>query len=68
VYLPNDTVSAGLIYDYRESAFVDGDAISELSVFVSWQIEDRWTIQFYAFTGFSDSSPDWGAGVLFSIG
>jgi hypothetical protein len=68
VYLPNDTVSAGLIYDYRESAFVDGDAISELSVFVSRQIEDRWTIQFYAFTGFSDSSPDWGAGILFSIG
>lgn len=68
VYLPNDIVSAGLIYDYRESAFVDGDAISELLVFVSRQIEDSWAIQLYAFTGFSDSSPDWGAGIQFSIG
>lgn len=68
VYLPNEIVSAGLIYDYRESALVDGDAISELTAFVSRQIEDRWAIQLYAFTGFSDSSPDWGAGIQFSIG
>ena len=68
VYLPNEIISAGLIYDYRESAIVDGDAISELTAFVSRQIENGWAIQLYAFTGFSDSSPDWGAGILFSFG
>lgn len=68
VYLPNETVSLGLFYDYRESAFVDGDAIAELSGFVSRQITDNLALQFYAFTGFSDSSADWGAGIRFSIG
>jgi hypothetical protein len=46
----------------------DGDAISELSGFISRQIADNWSIQLYAFTGFSDSSADWGAGIQFSIG
>ncbi len=68
VYLPNETMSLGLVYDYRESAFIDGDAISELSGFISRQIADNWSIQLYAFTGFSDSSADWGAGIQFSIG
>lgn len=68
VYLPNDTVSFGLIYDYRESAYIDGDAVSELSGFISRQIADKLSIQLYAFTGLSNSSADWGAGIGFSIG
>jgi hypothetical protein len=67
VYLPSDNTSLGLIYDYRESALIDGDAISELSAFTSRQIGDRWAVQFYAFTGFSDSSADWGAGIQFKL-
>lgn len=57
----------GLMYDYRESALVDGDAISEVSVFLSRSWSDTWHMQFYAFTGFSDSSADWGAGIRFKI-
>ena len=68
VLLPSERSSFGVIYDYRESALVDGDAISELSVFMTRQFTDRWNIQFYAFTGFSDSSPDRGAGVQFTAG
>lgn len=63
VYL-SDRSALGLIFDYRESAIPDGDAISELSAFVSQEFSDTWSAQFYVFTGFSDSSSDWGGGFL----
>lgn len=63
----NDDARIGLIYDYRESALAGGDAVSELSAFFSRDWNDRWHMQLYAFTGFSDSSADWGAGILFEI-
>ena len=56
-----------MFYDYRESALPDSDALSEVSAFAARQLSDRFTLQFYAFTGFSDSSPDWGAGILLQI-
>ena len=67
VYMPGDNTSLGLIYDYRESALIDGDAISELCFFTARQMDDKWTVQLYAFTGFSDSSADWGAGIQFEL-
>ena len=54
----------GLIYDYRDSAFSTSDSIRELSGFVSQDINDDWRIQIYALTGFSDSSPDFGGGMV----
>lgn len=67
VFAPTDKSRVGLIYDYRESALPDGDAVSEVSAFLSRNLNDTWRLQFYAFTGFSDSSPDWGGGVLVSV-
>jgi hypothetical protein len=67
VYTLNEKRRFGLMYDYRESALIDGDAISELSAFTASRINDSLQIQFYAFTGFSDSSADWGAGFLLQI-
>lgn len=54
---------AGLIYDYQESAFTDGESLRELTGFVSQRISDVWWLQVDARKGFSDSSPDWGGGV-----
>lgn len=54
----------GLLYDYRESAFADGEAIREVTGFVSKQLNDKWRMQFYVLNGLSNSSPDWGAGIL----
>ena len=56
-------VNGGLFYDYRESAITGGDSIQELTAFVSRRVTEDWRLQVYALTGFSDSSPDWGAGV-----
>ena len=54
----------GVFYDYRESAISGNDAVSELSVLVSRRMSENWQIQFYGFTGFSDSSVDWGTGFI----
>lgn len=56
-------VRGGLIFDYRESAISDSDSIQELTGFVSRRISENWRIYGYALTGFTDNSPDWGAGV-----
>lgn len=64
IYKFTSDTRGGLIYDYRESSFTTGDSIRELSGFVSQRINDDWRVQVHALTGFSDSSPDWGGGVL----
>lgn len=65
IFYASDAARVGLILDYRESAIADGDAVTELSGFFSRELSDDWALQFYVFTGFSDSSPDWGGGFLF---
>ena len=65
-YRASGTTNLGLYYDYRESALSGADAIQELSGSVSQRLSDRWRLEVYAFTGFGDSSPDWGGGLLLS--
>ena len=56
-------VNAGFFFDYREAAITGSDSIQELSGFVSRRLSEDWRIQVYALTGFTNSSPDWGAGL-----
>lgn len=62
-----DASSIGLVYDYRESSLPDSDALSELTLYSTHGLGDSWFLQVYAFSGFSDSSPDWGGGVFVSV-
>jgi len=57
-------IRAGLIFSYRESAISSTDSIQELTGFVSRRVSDDWKIQLYALSGFSDSSPGFGGGVM----
>ena len=63
--LYND-LSVGLFYDYRESSLQDSDALSEVSLYSSHAIGESWYVQLYVLAGFSDSSPDWGGGIVVS--
>jgi len=63
-YLLNNDARVGLAYDYRESSLQDSDDISELTLYSSFRLTDTWDLQVFAFSGFSDSSPDWGAGIF----
>lgn len=60
----SDRTRLGMFYDYREASLSGFDAIQELSGFTSFRLNDRWRLELYAFTGFGDSSPDWGGGLL----
>ena len=62
-YKVTPETSAGLFFDYRESAISGNDSIQEISGFVSRRFNENWRFQFYALAGLTDSSPDWGAGI-----
>jgi len=66
-YALNDTSRIGVLYDYREASLQDSEALSEMTMYSTHVLSERWRVQFYAFGGFSDSSPDWGAGIYVSI-
>ena len=53
----------GLFYDYREASLLDADELRELSLFGSHDLNGAWRMQYYIFTGFTNSGPDWGAGL-----
>lgn len=63
VSTPVGTWSVGAEY-YAEQAVLDGiDPVSEATVSAGRELgKDHW-LNFYLIKGFSDSSPDWGAGV-----
>lgn len=57
----------GLFYDYREASLTGGDEVRELTLFASRKLNHTWQIQYYVFSGFTDSGPDWGGGFQFGL-
>jgi len=58
--------SAGVILDLREKASATGYAQQELTAYVSHKLGKTWKAQAYAVKGFSNGSPEWGAGAMFT--
>lgn len=56
----------GFYYDFRQSALHGSDDVHELTGFASMHLNSNWQLEAYAFTGFTDGSPDWGGGMLVS--
>jgi len=54
----------GLYYDYRQAALSGFDDIQEVSGYASFRLNENWRMQFYAFAGFGDNSPNLGGGFL----
>ena len=65
-YRVSSETSAGLAYDYRPRITVGGSPISEATAFVPQRLSRDLKMQLYAVKGFSDGSPDFGLGVVFS--
>ena len=65
-YAVNDGLNAGAIFDFRERSSERRDPRRELLLFASQKLQPGWRIQGYAVRGFSDDSPDWGAGAILS--
>ena len=56
----------GVLYDWRQSEFADASPISEMTLFVSTPISERWNLVSYGVVGFSSGSPDYGIGIRLS--
>jgi hypothetical protein len=57
--------SVGAAYDFRPHIVAGGSDISELTAFWSKRMSPQWKMQIYGVVGFTDASPDAGAGVMF---
>ena len=57
---------AALSYDYRGASFEGGDDAQEATFLFSWRATSRLTLSSYVYTGFTDASPDLGAGLVVS--
>lgn len=60
--------SLGVIFDYRERISTVSEPRREASAFYSLRVSDAARLQSYVQAGFSDGSPDWGAGVSLKYG
>jgi len=58
--------SFGAFYDARQATTEFNDGVSELTGFVSHRLTPKWRLMSYLVAGFSDASPDWGVGVMFT--
>jgi hypothetical protein len=66
-YPVGNTTRAGLLFDYRPSSLSGYDPLSEATVYLQLSLGRGLSIQPYVVAGFSDSSPDWGAGIMFGL-
>ena len=63
IFALTEETRLGLILDYREPALPETDDIQEMTLLMSMRLNERWNVEVSAFTGFTDSSPDWGASI-----
>ena len=64
--MSNDAIYQGEeigMTNITHAAISEFDDIQELQGFVVLPLGDAWDLEVYAFTGFTDSSPEWGAGI-----
>lgn len=65
-YKRSSTDSLGLMWDARQASSTTGVASNEATAYWVHKFAGGMKLQTYAVKGFSDGSPDWGAGAMFS--
>ena len=65
-YRYSKNMSFGAFYDVREATTDFTEGMSELTGFLSYRLNPKWRLMSYLVKGFSDGSPDFGAGLLVS--
>ncbi|MEI7970620.1 MAG: hypothetical protein WCJ69_16670 [Betaproteobacteria bacterium] len=63
-YRATDKLSFGAAADYRQPIISGKEPITEVAPFVSYKATPDTKLQIYGVKAFSDSSPDWGGGIL----
>lgn len=60
------SISLGAIYDYGQKVTRTGDPVSEATLYMETKLADHYKLQVYVVRGYSDASPDLGAGMTIS--
>jgi len=58
--------SFGVGYDYRQATVDGSDDLQQANVFFNWSSSRQWSTTLSALAGFTDSSPDYGVGLIFT--
>lgn len=66
-YKVSDRMNIGAFYDFRQKVTANGDPVSEGMIFTEHKLGDGYRLQAYLVRGFSDASPDFGAGATLSV-
>ena len=66
-YKINPTLSSGISFDYKEATTSTSEASKEGVAYLNWKLNSKASIMGYGVIGFSDGSPENGAGIQFSI-
>ncbi len=61
-YRMSQPTTVGLAYDWRDRIVQGGARVSELTAYISRKLSSDWKLQVYAVKGFTNGSPDFGAG------
>lgn len=65
-YSGYQTCKPGLLLDYRQSSYSGTASARELMAYSTCPLNPNWSVMPYLLTGFSDNSPDLGAGLQLS--
>jgi hypothetical protein len=66
-YSVRDTITAGLIFDYREASTAVTSSVQEFMPNVTWRPTDNVSINAYGVIGASDGSPNGGGGIQLRV-
>lgn len=62
-YRLSKTYSVGAYYDRRQKLTANGQPVSEAMAYLNTRLNEHSRLNAYLISGFSEASPDWGAGV-----
>ena len=65
-YRMTPTVSIGGSYDWQQAVSQTGSPTSEALLYLNFRLNAVNKLNLYAVGGFSDASPDWGSGLIFT--
>ena len=65
-YRMTPTVSIGGSYDWQQAVSQTGNPVSEALLYLNFRLSAASKLNVYAVGGFSDASPDWGSGFIFT--
>ena len=65
-YRITPTLSFGGSYDWQQAVTATSDTISEAMLYLNFHLSTNNRLNLYAVGGFSEASPDWGSGLIFT--